>query len=222
MGFVMEFPPKIKEKARRAAAFKCCLCHEKPCFHTHHLDPKKGNDFENAVPLCVECHDLYGNDSYKRKFVQQARDFWYEYVEKTYPARSKELELNQKIFEKLDELESKSISKEDMIKEIIPKITDVMSKSVHDLLVFVEKEDYNRVIQAMSSLLSSATYTSGQLYVISSIHDNANAHKPKELNKLIPAGSVWFKFNCPKCGNAITDPSISKGDICPHCKRIIE
>ena len=33
---------------------------------------------DNAAPLCPSCHENYGANPTKRKFIREARDFWYE------------------------------------------------------------------------------------------------------------------------------------------------
>jgi hypothetical protein len=47
----------------------------------HHIVPEAeaGPDTEdNAAPLCPSCHETYGANPDKRKFIREARDFWYE------------------------------------------------------------------------------------------------------------------------------------------------
>lgn len=47
----------------------------------HHIAPQEdsGPDTEdNAAPLCPTCHEIYGANPTKRKFIREARDFWYE------------------------------------------------------------------------------------------------------------------------------------------------
>jgi hypothetical protein len=44
-----------------------------------------GSDEEdNAAPLCPSCHETYGANPQKRKFIREARDLWYEICEKRY------------------------------------------------------------------------------------------------------------------------------------------
>jgi hypothetical protein len=47
----------------------------------HHIAPQEdeGSDEEdNAAPLCASCHEIYGANPTKRKFIREARDWWYE------------------------------------------------------------------------------------------------------------------------------------------------
>jgi len=47
----------------------------------HHIVPESegGPDVDdNAAPLCPSCHETYGANPQKRKFIREARDLWYE------------------------------------------------------------------------------------------------------------------------------------------------
>jgi len=78
------FSEVIKLKVKRQAHFRCCLCHSLDV-EIHHVIPQAedGPDTEdNAAPLCPSCHSTYGGNPEKRKFIREARDFWYEYCAK--------------------------------------------------------------------------------------------------------------------------------------------
>lgn len=76
----VSFSENLKLKVRRAAHFRCCLCRSLGV-EIHHITPQEedGPDTEdNAAPLCPSCHEIYGANSTKRKFIREARDHWYE------------------------------------------------------------------------------------------------------------------------------------------------
>jgi HNH endonuclease len=76
----MAFPENIKLEAQRAAHFHCCLCRALGV-EIHHIVPQAEggpDDFDNAAPLCPSCHETYGANPVKRKFIREARDLWYE------------------------------------------------------------------------------------------------------------------------------------------------
>lgn len=76
----MPFPEPLKLEIRRRAHFRCCICRSVGV-EIHHIVPQEedGRDTRaNAAPLCPSCHELYGANPTKRKFVREARDFWYE------------------------------------------------------------------------------------------------------------------------------------------------
>jgi len=84
----MPFSDKTKEVVKRRAHFRCCLCHEQWVAHVHHIIPEAegGPDTEeNAAPLCANCHDLYGGNPDKRKFIRESRDFWYDCCDRRSP-----------------------------------------------------------------------------------------------------------------------------------------
>ncbi len=82
----MSFDEALKADVRRRAHFTCCLCHEIGV-EIHHIVPRAEggpDDVENAAPLCPTCHERYGANPVKRKFIREARDFWYEVCAERY------------------------------------------------------------------------------------------------------------------------------------------
>ena len=76
----MPFSEKLKLEIKKKALQRCCICHDVG-IEIHHIIPQSedGPDtFENAAPLCPSCHDRYGDNPKKRKFIKEARDIWYE------------------------------------------------------------------------------------------------------------------------------------------------
>ena len=74
----MAFSESLKKRVRRKAHFRCCLCQVE---RVHHILPEGeggSDDEENAAPLCPSCHEIFGANPTKRKFIEEARDWWYE------------------------------------------------------------------------------------------------------------------------------------------------
>lgn len=92
----MGFSEQLKLKIKRRAHFCCSLCHAVGV-EVHHIIPAAEGSLDtedNAAPLCPSCHETYGANAEKRKFIREARDFWYEICEKRYasdPARLEEI-----------------------------------------------------------------------------------------------------------------------------------
>ncbi len=89
----MAFSEDQKAAVRRRGHFRCCLCHALGV-EVHHITPAAddGPDTEdNAAPLCPSCHDIYGANPVKRKFIREARDFWYELCARSVPFPAEEL-----------------------------------------------------------------------------------------------------------------------------------
>jgi hypothetical protein len=79
----MPFSEALKAQVRKKAHLACCLC-KSIGVEVHHIIPESedGPDTEeNAVPLCPSCHETYGANPQKRKFIREARNLWYEICE---------------------------------------------------------------------------------------------------------------------------------------------
>jgi len=82
----MAFSEKLKAQVRKLSHHSCCLC-KRLEVEIHHIVPQEegGPDtFDNAAPLCPSCHETYGANPVKRKFITEARDNWYDICAKRY------------------------------------------------------------------------------------------------------------------------------------------
>ncbi len=94
----MAFNESIITKVRKSAHFQCCICNVLGV-EVHHVVPQEegGSDTEdNAAPLCPSCHETYGANPTKRKFIKEARDLWYEICQARHTT---DLSLHQNILE---------------------------------------------------------------------------------------------------------------------------
>jgi hypothetical protein len=81
----MPFSEKTKDEVKRKSHFRCCVCRNF-FVEVHHIIPEAhvGPDtFDNAAPLCPNCHTNFGDNPTKRKGIRQMRDLWYELCEKS-------------------------------------------------------------------------------------------------------------------------------------------
>lgn len=92
----MSWSQAIKDQCMIACGRSCCICH-KPCgikIEIHHIDLQAAggaNTFENAIPVCFDCHAEIGhyNNShpkgtkYSSNELKIHRDNWYEKVKGT-------------------------------------------------------------------------------------------------------------------------------------------
>src|SRR4030042_2814767 len=136
----MPFSESLKLKVKRKSAFYCCRCHQRG-IDVHHIIPREDggqDDFDNAAPLCQNCHDRYGANPQKRKEIKQMRDFWYEVVEEKYPQNflpDNTEKINDLI---VAGLEKKSTQREDVeeikreIKKFLEKLESVVPKSPNE------------------------------------------------------------------------------------------
>ena len=91
---IMAFNEQLKLEVKKCAHFMCCLCHF-PYVEVHHIVPEAegGPDSkDNAAPLCPYCHETFGSNPTKRKYIKQARDGWYEICEKRYSSDPERLD----------------------------------------------------------------------------------------------------------------------------------
>jgi len=97
------FSEKIRLQVRESAAFSCCRCPEIGV-EVHHIVPaaQGGPDtFENAAPLCPNCHAGFGGNADKRKEIKQMRDRWYAVVAEKWPTGPKEQAVTSEDVEEL-------------------------------------------------------------------------------------------------------------------------
>lgn len=95
----MPFSESLKTKVRKKAHLACCLC-KAIGIEIHHIVPQGegGDDAEdNAAPLCPSCHEIYGANPLKRKFIREARDLWFEICERRYASDAGQLDEIKKL-----------------------------------------------------------------------------------------------------------------------------
>lgn len=110
----MAFSESVKHEVKVKSDFSCCVCHEKDV-HIHHIisQAEDGPDtIDNAAPLCPNCHDRFGGNPLKSKFIRETRDYWYEVCLKRY--------LDSKM--DLTEILKDYVKKEDVVKLIQSEI----------------------------------------------------------------------------------------------------
>lgn len=106
--FTMGFPMSVKEEALVKAARHCCVCRRYKGINleVHHIVPESeggDNSFENAIPLCFDCHSAAGHYSpdhpkgnkLTRSELRKHRDEWYAAVEEgniSLPSKSPRLQ----------------------------------------------------------------------------------------------------------------------------------
>lgn len=100
----MPFTESIKATVRKRAHLACCLC-KSMGVEVHHILPQEegGLDTEdNAAPLCPSCHECYGANPQKRKFIREARDLWYEICERRYASDPQRLDEMKRLLENIE------------------------------------------------------------------------------------------------------------------------
>ncbi len=127
------FSESLKSSVKKRAHFSCCLCHAL-YVEVHHIiaEEEGGPDTEdNAAPLCPSCHETYGANPSKRRFIKEVRDFWYELCSKRFANEGDKLE-------EISNRVTRAATKDD-INQLTDTITDLV-KSIKDNPQKSEKE----------------------------------------------------------------------------------
>jgi hypothetical protein len=210
-----EFSPETKEKVRIAANFRCCLCRERFCFHTHHIDSEK-NDFENAIPLCETCHSYFGEDNSKQKFLIQARDDWYKQVIDN--RGSSEQKFFEDIYRRIENFDEKPISKESLTNDIVSITSNNISTVKGDIKNYYQNGDIDNTLEKVKYLASSMSYSAD---ILKNIYGIENDKTIKSINDIYQMGSEIKDDRCPFCKYDLTQLFYIPDGKCPNCNRHI-
>ena len=147
----MDFPESVKLAAKTRAHYCCAICRRSVFLHVHHITPQEEGgpaNLDNAAPLCVECHDLYGMDAGKRKWVREARDFWWEYCA-TQESHPDTIALRERI----DALQVQvRAGHQELLSELKTTLTDAVRR---ELTAISSARTVPELIQATSGLSAS-------------------------------------------------------------------
>lgn len=184
----MAFPDTLKEEVKRRAHFKCCLCHERWATHVHHIMPESQNgpDTEdNAAPLCATCHDLYGDNPQKRRFIKQSRDFWYDLCDRRFPPDS---EMINEVVEKFRAFVATKEDLQTVVSYFDDKIQNIMSQPLSTEEQLLRISDATNAFSVTTTSASITTFGSGW-------------QQTKYTCERCGASFVWNFEKCPRCGH---------------------
>ncbi len=144
----MAFSDALKAKVRKRAHLACCLC-KAMGVEVHHIVPQgeNGPDTEdNAAPLCPSCHETYGANPQKRKFIREARELWYEICAKRFATDPERLDEIKRLLKKTVSYDDFLAFKEELLAHIqsefaAPRTEEEIS---HEIDVLLDKIWYNR------------------------------------------------------------------------------
>ena len=136
----MAFSEKIKLKVKKKAHYKCCVCQSYKFLHVHHIEPEEegGPDtFDNAAPLCTDCHDTFGDNKRKRKWIREKRDFWYKFCEeKLYNEDVNQLGEMAEVIEKMKNDQEERMNKSERNIKFLHRNVQDLTKENQDLFYF--------------------------------------------------------------------------------------
>ena len=173
----MPFSETIKLSVKRSSHFTCCLC-KTLGVEIHHIVPQEENgpDTEgNAAPLCPTCHEIYGANPQKRKFIKEARDFWYELCASRYKSDQTQLDeirgmveqtfsksdfsvFAGEIFHALERLQKKSINFESAKQDLSPSSQAIRTISIQEFIGWLYSTDFGDCNDHFDILFDSRTW----------------------------------------------------------------
>jgi HNH endonuclease len=186
----MSFSESLKSTVRKRAHFCCCLCHDLGV-EIHHIVPQAeggSDDEENAAPLCPSCHEKYGGNPEKRKFIREVRDFRYEMCENKFNTK----QLND-IAEKLQHL----ATKEDLERVALRNASYVLgtaSDAADDIRYSLEREEFIHplIVRELLGWLSDRTAT---VVAVDLTSANRSNHFFGKFNHGVRNGRTWVKWS---------------------------
>ncbi len=205
----MPFSESIKQEARIKAHYRCCICEQIAPLEVHHIVPQEecnDNSFDNAVALCANCHNTYGDSRQHRKWIKEKRDWWYAHCEKEPVFMEKVEELYEIVVDSKNTNEAKFGRIESLIQGLATSNQQIISQ----LGSFPPEQKTKAIHHAASaaSTISIAASAMAQLADRMSISDKIEFKLTKTCPKCGKQFSVVPEPNvipiCPKCGTPVT------------------
>lgn len=160
----------------------------------HHIisQEENGPDTEdNAVPLCPSCHEAYGANPQKRKFIREARELWYEICEKHFASDPERLDEIKRLLKNTVSYDDFLAFKEELLAHMHGDLTTPRTEKeiVHEIDVLLDKVWYNR------HLCLREQVDAGQTKVAPDIWKGA-LKSAKDVEKRYPNGELgpWTDF----------------------------
>ncbi len=145
----MGFSEQLKANIRRKSHFLCCLC-KALGVEVHHIIPQEedGPDTaDNAAPLCPSCHETYGANPQKRKFIREARNLWYEICQKRFSSDADRLDEIKKLLKNTVSYEDFKMFRDELLSRIPSLSADRVRSELRgeNKILFVVDELFDKV-----------------------------------------------------------------------------
>ncbi len=177
----MVFSESIRKEVRKKGCYRCCICEETKPLHIHHIIPSKagGSDIiENAAPLCVLCHDTYGNNENRRKWIKEKRNWWYEKCENRFNR-----DIDNRVLERLNNIQ-------DMLDTDVQKRNELMMEHYDSLRLDIKKQ-----IDRLSEFVSDLPIKFGMDGIRKLKEINEELSVIKNVNNLLETLSLEYDEN---------------------------
>ena len=145
---LMGFAEALKSKVRKRAHLACCLC-KSIGVEVHHIIPQEENGLDtedNAAPLFPSCHETYGANPQKRKFISEARDLWYEICEKRFASDPERLDEIKRLLKNTVSYDDFLAFKEELLAHMNAELNTPRTEAdiIREIDVLFDKVWYNR------------------------------------------------------------------------------
>ena len=168
----MPFTEALKLKIKQKSNWQCCIC-EAYYVEVHHIISQEegGPDTEdNAAPLCPNCHDIYGPNSRKRKFIKEKRNDWYAKCKNKYLINSLVETLNKRL-EKVVTIEELKGFEKNLLSKINVKQPQESQQNLgfkpslnEDIKNLIKQKEFVKAVNVLKERLSEYHYLLGYVY----------------------------------------------------------
>ena len=191
----MAFPEALRVTIRKRAHLRCCLC-KSIGVDIHHIVPQSegGLDVdENAAPLCPSCHETYGANPQKRKFIREARDLWYEICAAQFSINNDQLTAIAAMLEKVatkDDIERFAVQN---VGFVLGASAGVSETSKNQSVYSFEREEFVHplIVRELLGWLSDRTSTVVAVDLTSSNRSNRYFG---EFSRSVRDGRTWVEW----------------------------
>jgi hypothetical protein len=196
----MPFTEAIKKEARLKAHYRHCICEQIAPLEVHHIVPQEERDddsFDNAVALCANCHNTYGDSHQHRKWIKEKRDWWYGHCERQYAEKQKLEEIYQIVVDTKADNKARPEQFKNLLQGAVGQIINSLSRGQ-------EPDVITNVAGAASTTIA--------------ISDAAKHLKVGDRMAITDAIEYKLTKTCPKCGkkfSVVPDPNVIP--TCPKC-----
>ena len=185
----MAFSEAIINNVKEKSAFRCCRC-QNIGIEAHHIIPQKeqGEDtFDNAAPLCPNCHTWFGANPEKRREITQMRDWWYKKVAAMYAQKDVDFDLLKELNSKVEALSLNQAQGLIDLKSMLKKVTNNV----------IDQVTAGTAVSTASGLASAVSVSPSPSPSPEYIEDQDNPmFCPYCINENVKVGE-----KCPYCGN---------------------
>ncbi|MCK4797937.1 MAG: HNH endonuclease [Spirochaetes bacterium] len=202
----MGFLNSLKLDVKRKAHFKCCICESFEFLHVHHIIPQESDGldtYENAAPLCTRCHDAYGDNPKKRKWITEKRDFWYDLCEnKLYNEDINQLQKTYEIIENMHTDHERRLETTEKTIGVLKDTVKQLNEQIQTYVSSIQNTPLNERPEIFERIESAARTISGSAVTMSVL------------------GRGVSNTSCHSCGSFIgLYISNQEGSLlCPQCK----